>query len=59
MTEAFHISTSGRPGPVLLDVPKDISQGGPLMHLSQTKWTFLDMTVPGRAAEQEHHRTNS
>lgn len=25
-TEAFHIATSGRPGPVLIDVPKDVSQ---------------------------------
>jgi acetolactate synthase-1/2/3 large subunit len=25
--EAFHIATSGRPGPVLIDVPKDVSQG--------------------------------
>jgi acetolactate synthase-1/2/3 large subunit len=25
--EAFHITNSGRPGPVLIDIPKDISQG--------------------------------
>ncbi|MFP8876698.1 MAG: biosynthetic-type acetolactate synthase large subunit [Myxococcota bacterium] len=27
MREAFHLATSGRPGPVLVDVPKDVGQG--------------------------------
>jgi acetolactate synthase-1/2/3 large subunit len=27
MREAFHICSTGRPGPVLVDVPKDIAQG--------------------------------
>jgi len=25
--EAYHISSTGRPGPVLIDIPKDVSQG--------------------------------
>ncbi len=28
IAEAFHIASSGRPGAVLVDIPKDILQGG-------------------------------
>ena len=27
VSEAFHLATTGRPGPVLIDVPKDVSSG--------------------------------
>ena len=27
INEAFHIATSGRPGPVLIDLPKDVTAG--------------------------------
>ena len=29
MMEAFHIATTGRKGPVLIDLPKDVTQGAP------------------------------
>jgi acetolactate synthase-1/2/3 large subunit len=48
--EAFHIATSGRPGPVLIDVPKDVSQGPCDAGFVET----LDLPgyqVPGAAAE--------
>ncbi|HUS26492.1 MAG TPA: biosynthetic-type acetolactate synthase large subunit [Nevskiaceae bacterium] len=27
VSEAFHVATTGRPGPVLIDIPKDVSSG--------------------------------
>jgi acetolactate synthase-1/2/3 large subunit len=49
--EAFHIATSGRPGPVLIDIPKDVSQGpcdaGFVEHLDLPGYH-----VPGAAAQE-------
>jgi acetolactate synthase I/II/III large subunit len=48
MKEAFHIATTGRPGPVLIDLPKDITQGP--CNAPFVDSVFLPgYTVPGRA----------
>ena len=39
--EAFHIATTGRPGPVLIDLPKNISSGACTADL------YADMDLPG------------
>ncbi|MEZ5165277.1 MAG: biosynthetic-type acetolactate synthase large subunit [Acidimicrobiales bacterium] len=46
--EAFHIATTGRPGPVLVDIPKDIVD--PASPRSAMRWyeaTDADMELPG------------
>jgi acetolactate synthase-1/2/3 large subunit len=35
MREAFHIATTGRPGPVLIDLPKDVTSGKTEFHWPQ------------------------
>jgi acetolactate synthase I/II/III large subunit len=47
--EAFHIATTGRPGPVLIDVPKDVSSGPCTAPFVDTKELELPgYQVPGR-----------
>ena len=49
MKEAFYIATSGRPGPVLIDLPKDITQGPCTAPFVETPISLPGYHIPGRA----------
>ncbi len=51
MREAFYIANSGRPGPVLIDVPKDVSSG-PCDAPFVEELTLPGYTVPGHAPQE-------
>src|SRR5215813_10845501 len=48
--EAFHIATTGRPGPVLVDIPKDVSQAqGDFEYPTQVTLRGYKPTIHGHA----------
>ena len=54
VAEAFHIATTGRPGPVLIDVPKDIVD--PNNPRSQLDWYWPDsLDMPGYKPTTKGH----
>ena len=68
INEAFKIAVSGRPGPVLVDLPKDVT-AGILRSAIPKKWTHPELgdipssrqrsILPGQAASEQQQPANS
>lgn len=59
INEAFKIATSGRPGPVLVDLPKDVT-AGILRQALPYNWTTPSLAaLPSRAAARPRSRVRS
>ncbi len=52
MKEAFYLARTGRPGPVLIDLPKDITQGPCTAPMIDTPVSLPGYHVPGRASAE-------
>ncbi|CAO1633882.1 unnamed protein product [Jaminaea pallidilutea] len=56
INEAFKIATSGRPGPVLVDLPKDVTAGILRQALPFSSTQPNTMTLPSRATARQRAR---
>lgn len=46
--EAFHLAETGRPGPVLIDIPKDVSSGDMTHDLANEEMDLPGYTIPAK-----------
>jgi acetolactate synthase-1/2/3 large subunit len=54
--EAFHVARSGRPGPVLIDIPKDLQQARTELHLATEPVRLRSFPAPPRPDDMKLRR---